>query len=117
VITVVQVDPSGSSIASDPDRAAGLRQFGRQVAVATRQPVIVVPALPVDVARTVMRSLARSVRKQRREPSLDRTLDWVDRLRRAVLGGRVFGTASWERLAAAYDIALFWPVTDGKETS
>jgi hypothetical protein len=117
VITVVQVDPSGSSIASDPDRAAGLRQFGRQVAVATRQPVIVVPALPVDVARTVMRSLARSVRQQRSEPSLDRTLDWVDGLRRAVLRGRVFGTPSWERLAAAYDIALFWPVTDGKETS
>jgi hypothetical protein len=115
-ITVVQVDPSGSSVTSAPDQAGGLRQFGRQVAVATGRPVIVVPSLPAGVARTVMRSLARSVRRQRRAPSLDRTLDWIDRLRRAVVGRRLLVPSSWDKLAAAYDIALFWPEADRKES-
>jgi len=115
-IVVVQVNPSGSSIVSDPDQAGGLRQFGRQVVVAGGRPVIVVPSLPADVARDVMRSLARRVRRQRKAPSLNRVLDWVDGLRRAVLGGRVFGDPSWDKLAAAYDITVFWPVTDRKES-
>jgi hypothetical protein len=114
-IVVVQVDPSGSSIASDPDQAAGLRQFGHQVVVATGRPIIVVPSLPANVARRLMKSLARSVRRQSKAPSLDRTLDWVDRLRRVILGHPLLADGSWDKLAAAYDIVLFWPEADRKD--
>lgn len=114
-IIVVQVDPSGSSVISDPDQAAGLRQFGHQVVVATGRPVIVVPSLPANVARRAIRSLARSARRQRKAPSLDRVLDWVDGLRRAVLGSRLLADGSWDKITAAYDIVLFWPEPDRKE--
>lgn len=115
-IVVVQVDPSGSTVVSDPDQAGGLRQFGYQVAVAAGRPVIVVPSLPVAGASEAMWSLARSVARQRHAPSLDRTLDWVDNMRHSVIRNPKTKGEQWNRITAAYDIALLWPESDRKES-